>query len=760
MKHITLGCIILLAFGPLMAQKKCNAVVRGQILNVRDNLPVPFAEVFIESGHLHTTSDKTGHFTVHKVCNGPLVIEIDRKGFQHLHIDLILLGDTQFSVFLMPDPEWTDTINIHAKKEKSAALTLTGKDILEQNDRDLSSVSSSIPGIQMLQGGRNQSKPMAHGMYGLRFPIISGQFRLEGQSWGNDHNPEADARGFDEIEWVKDASLLGFGHDAIGGALRLQRHTIAHEGEQNLNQVASYNSNGHQAGYALRFIQKADSTAPVWYGNAALRRSGNYRAPDVWLENTALSEWSLSGGYAKTKNNRKTHWDADFYRFESGIFRGTRTGNVEDLLKAISRSTPVTNNHFSYRMEQPRQVAAHATVQGSSIIQTSQGRKEWYYSIQYDQRREFDFHRNSVNRFPQLDLILLTPSVIYRQIVKTNASTQWEWGNQTTGYFQRYGGYYFLPDFQGWSNGTYGLLHKHGEKVAHTFSLRLDEKQISARERVNGSWQQQTRFFINYSAAYTGVFQSEKNRIQWHLSRMWRAPWVNELYSNGVHHGAASFEQGNRNLSTEKSYKAEVEWDYHHNQQISAYVSPFINYMPGFINLTPMKEPVLSVRGAFPGFEYLQGNALYKGGDIQIKFTIAGSIALRTGIQYVHAKYIGENRHPAFLPPFRNQNILNWEHRGLIFEIQHDFVARQNQYVSGSDFLPPPPAYHLWHLKIKSSEGKKHHRWKFNLEISNLTNRSYRSYMDRFRYFTDMPGRNLRLVLIKPLHHHHKKHLF
>jgi iron complex outermembrane receptor protein len=226
-----------------------------------------------------------------------------------------------------------------------------------------------------------------------------------------------------------------------------------------------------------------------------------------------------------------------------------------------------------------------------------------------------------------------------------------------------------------------------------------------------------------------------------------------------VHHGAASFEQGNRNLKTEKSYRAELEWEYNHNKQITAYLSPFFNYMPGFINLTPMTEPVLTVRGAFPGFEYLQGNSIFTGGDIQLKFTIARNIALRTGLQYVHAKYIGEDRYPAFLPPFRNQNILIWEHRSLFFELQHEFVARQNLYVSGSDFLSPPPAYHLWHLKIKSSEGKKHHRWKFNLEISNLTNRSYRSYMDRFRYFTDMPGRNLRLVLIKPLHHHHKKHL-
>lgn len=758
MKHITLGFIILLAFGPLTAQKRCNAVVRGQILNVHNTLPVPMAEVFIEAGHLHATSDAGGRFVLAGVCNGPVLIEIDRHGFQHLHVDLILRGDTQILVFLTTIAEWTDTITIHVRKERSGAMTLNSQGILEQNDRDLSNISATLPGIQTLQSGRNQSKPMAHGLYGLRFPIISQQFRLEGQSWGNDHNPEADARGFDEIEWLKDASLLKFGHDGIGGALRLQRHSAAHEGEQNLEQAFSYNSNGHQTGYSARFIQKADSAAPIVYGNAALRISGNYRTPDVWLENTPLSELSLSSGYAQTHNGKETRWDGEFYRFESGIFRGTRIGSVDDLLNAINRSEPITNNRFAFRIEQPRQVAAHATLQGSTTCKTEKGREEWHYAMQYDQRREFDFHRNSANHFPQLDLILITPSVIYRRIIKTNAATQWEWGNQATGHLHRYGGYYFLPDFQGWSHGNYGILHKHSKRIAHTFSLRLDEKYISARERINGAWQQQSRFFINYSAAYTGLIQTENHLLQWHISRMWRAPWVNELYSSGVHHGAASFEKGNSNLETEKSYRAELEWEYDHNRRITAYLSPFFNYLPGFINLTPMKEPMLTVRGAFPGFEYLQGNAIFTGVDAQTKLSLANNLNIRVGIQYVHARYTKTERYPAFVPPFRSQNILTWKRQRLLFQLQHEFVARQHSYTTGSDFLPPPPAYHLWHIKIKSSH-EQQNGWQWILEGNNLLNQNYRSYMDRFRYFMDMPGRNVRIVIIKPLHHHHKKHL-
>jgi iron complex outermembrane receptor protein len=758
MKHISLGCIILLAFGSLKAQNKCNAVVRGQIRNVHDSLPIPFAEIFVETGHVHAQSNKDGYFSLSGLCNGAVLIEVDKHGFQHLHKELQVYGDTQIVIFLTAVSAWTDTIIIHAGKEKSTAMTLNSQKIMEKNDCDLSSISSSLPGIQILQGGRNQSKPIAHGMYGLRFPIISQQFRLEGQAWGNDHNPEADARGFDGITWIKDASVLKYGHDAIGGALHLERHTLAHEGEQNLDQVVSYNSNGHQGGYALRFIQKSDSAAPVIFANAALRKSGNYRTPDVWLENTALTEISVSGGYSLQKNGRETRLDGEFYRFESGIFRGTRTGNVEDLLNAINRDAPTTDNQFTYRIAQPRQVAIHGTLQGSSITATAKGKREWHYALQYDQRREFDFHRNSKNQFPQLDLILLSPSVIYRQVVKTNAETQWEWGNQITGYLHRFGGFYFMPVFQGFSNGTYAVLHKHREKLAHTLSVRLDEKYISARERINGKWQQQSRFFIHYSAGYTGLIQTEKQLLQWHLSSMWRAPWVNELYSSGVHHGAASYEQGNRNLGIERSYRAELEWEYHLNQKFTLYLSPFYNYMPGFINLTPMREAIQTVRGAFPGFEYLQGNARYLGGDLQVKIVISDRFDIQNDVQYVHGKYTHQPRYPAFLPPLRIHNRISWKLYGITCQLQHEFVARQNLYNAGSDFLAPPPGYRLWHFMLKSSQ-KNQNSWRWNFEINNLLNQSYRSYMDRFRYFMDMPGRNIRMVIIKPLHHHHKKHL-
>jgi iron complex outermembrane receptor protein len=758
MKKLALGWLILIAFQGLKSQGTCNYKIGGRLLNASDSSPIAYAELFIEKGHNHTNSSTSGRFLLSGICAGPTIIEVDKYGFKHLHIDLRTSCDTDIVIFLQPITQQADTIIIHGGKEKSAAMLLKGNAIRTSTGLDFSNIASQIPGIQLLQGGKTQNKPMARGMYGLRLPIINNQFKIEGQGWGNDHNPEADAQSFDELEFIKDAGLLRYAHDAIGGALRLKRQAQAHEGEQTLNQSISYHSNGHQAAYGAKYVHRTDSNAPVYFINTGLRRSGNYRTSRQWLDNTGLGEISLAAGATTHKGNHSRHIEIDGYRFEGGIFSGTRTGSVQDLLNAIQREKPLTADVFGYATGQPKQVVGHISLQAGNSLHKGNNQHEWAIGMQYDQRREFDFHRNSGNQFPQLDLVLLSPSLIYRYHRHINNNLQLELGNQATGYMHRYGGYYFLPDFQGWQNGTYAWLHHHGAAITQTWALRVDEKIIQAKERIAGQWHQQSRFFNDFSFAYTGLFQTNKQQLQWHFSRQWRAPWINELYAAGVHHGSAAYEQGNRLLKKEHSYRLEAEWQCS-QKQLFCYVSPYINWLPGFINLTPMNAPVQSVRGAFPGYYYLQSDALFTGIDATLEIRPNQQLSVKTTVGYVQGKYTSENRYPSFVPPFRLTGEITYHTSILNIQVLGERIAQQRQYNTGSDLLAPPPAYTLWHLNMALPESRKNKNWDFKLRISNVFNLSYRSYMDRFRYFMDMPGRNIALTFMHQIHHHNKKHL-
>ncbi|HMG07998.1 MAG TPA: hypothetical protein VK609_05775, partial [Mucilaginibacter sp.] len=69
---------------------------------------------------------------------------------------------------------------------------------------------------------------------------------------------------------------------------------------------------------------------------------------------------------------------------------------------------------------------------------------------------------------------------------------------------------------------------------------------------------------------------------------------------------------------------------------------------------------------------------------------------------------------------------------------------------AGQDYTAPPGAYNLVnaHFGFRIILDKTF--TDIDFAVNNLTNTAYRDYLDRFRYFTDEPGRNFILRLRVP----------
>ncbi len=170
-----------------------------------------------------------------------------------------------------------------------------------------------------------------------------------------------------------------------------------------------------------------------------------------------------------------------------------------------------------------------------------------------------------------------------------------------------------------------------------------------------------------------------------------------------------------------------------------------------------MATPVLTVRGAFPGYEYKQLPTQYAGAEIQYsqKWANRGlQIALRAGGIYARIKQGEDVRYPNFLPCPKGSIQINkrWSHATLLLETVG--VGKQPFYTSGSDFLPPPQGYVLVNaqLQLNTKGHDQHAHWVIYGE--NLGNKAYRDYMDRFRYFTNQSGMNVGIKWLYDVHHH------
>ncbi len=234
------------------------------------------------------------------------------------------------------------------------------------------------------------------------------------------------------------------------------------------------------------------------------------------------------------------------------------------------------------------------------------------------------------------------------------------------------------------------------------------------------------------------------------VSSAFRAPQVSELYSNGLHHGAAAIEIGDPTLRAEQAVKATADLDvYAFRGKVHANLTVHTARIDHYILLEPDGFQ-LTIRGAFPVFRYVATNASIHGADATVQWQATPHWAWRIRASLVR----GFDREKATwlyqMPADRVENSLiyktgnvgSW--RDFDIALTSTAVLHQWRVPSGLDFMEPPRAYHL--LGVSASMARPLGNGKelrFGLEGYNLLNTAYRDYLDRFRYYANASGIDL-----------------
>jgi len=785
--------------------------------------PISGAEIFIESIHRKTYSDDQGLASLENLCDSSIELEISANGFHH-HMTLIakstLDSATIYIITLFEDtsesPQFLETnghlptsrltvksdsisnvnkrigqpnVTIPANIEKLLAASViaqnqgTQGDILKINNlalspqQNLSKSLEPLPMTQTLSTSMGIGKPVVQGMFGQRLPILNNGFRLEGQTWGMDHEPETDIWGVQSVSLLRGTNALAIAADAWGNAINLINQYDFHQFNREYTQLASFQSNGRGIHVAGKYIKGRATIAPGkhpydkgQYFLYSARMTGNYSIPTQTLKNTATREaslsygnlWSSQRGYWRlipAVSNRELHIKA--YAFQGAIFAESHIGNINDLLAAIQRTTPVYDAPFTYKISNPQQQTYQLQVGYNSYNRILE-KMIVHHKIcfQSNLRLEFDPHRNSSINFAQLNLWQGTISQ-HTSIEKINQS---DWKKriviQNTSQWQRYAGYYFLPDYKQWQPNVHLYFgNKSNTKAEHEFIVRTDWLIRNVLPKIDGVITNTWQHHLGLSAAYSFQHTLGRNNFQLHVSQLWRAPSVNELYTQGVHHGAAAYEQGNKGLKPESGEKIEIVFArLLKNSEFR--LTAFAQYSANFISLFPMSAPVLTVRGAFPGYEYKQMPTAYSGVELQFSQRIKPlNLQISSRLGAIYGRMLMQTyaaRYPNFLPCPKASIQFQKRLKHILLNVDLQGVGKQPFYTPGTDFLPPPNGYVLVNSQLQFFDLGIRQQSKWVIYGENLGNKAYRDYMDRFRYFTNQAGTNVGVKWIYDIHHHNE----
>lgn len=760
----------------------CTLLLRGVVVEADEGDFIAEAYVRLRETGQVTLTDEKGQFSFANICKGNYTIEIQHIECKHFSQSIRFDANADLKFTLKHDPKLLESVTIQARKidlqVAQAQTELRQQDLEATQNRPLGEVLAKIQGVNVLKTGANVVKPMLQGMIGDRLPILWNGVRQFSQGWGLDHAPEIDPFAVETASVIVGANSVRYGSGAIGGVVLLEprafRDSVGLNGATNITTF----TNGRGATMAAFLEGKTAKSNLSWRVQASAKKQGSLHAPNYFLQNTGVEELNIS---AALRYRRFELFYSRFYT-KIGILKDAHIGNVTDLMRAIERGRPLTEGVFSEDILRPAQQVSHDFVKLRHTLRTGEwGRLVTTASFQYNYRREYDAHRPGgvvLSDFSRAEIGFQMPSATLRSEWEHPNKKNWQGSVGIEGNYQLNNTFSgsLLPDFQTWEVGAFAVerWRKAGGHFEFELGGRFDNRQVL----VNDSRRNLAKTFnFNGLSITSGLIWhlGKASRFTLHGGSAWRAPNVNELLSDGVHHGTASFERGTLGLRPEKAFNLVASLDVVEQKDWQLQIKIYQNSIVDYIMLQPdtTYNPILqtrgvvtTIRGTFPAFQYQQTNAILRGGDLAFTwrpfYEIQKIFSWQLKGSLLRGQDLANGGYLPFLPADRLENTLQFDFEQIgnfyknYINISALAVNRQTRvptYTTSDgtththDFAAPPVGYLLWNLGVSTTFFMAKKPLQVSLNITNILNTSYRDYLDRLRYFADAMGRNTNISI-------------
>jgi iron complex outermembrane receptor protein len=741
----------------------CPLTLRGKVLHEENNEPIAHAYIWLVELGQGAISDEKGNFRIDELCSGNYTIKVTYIGHQEEEKTVDITRNTNITFRMVAEDLLLEGVEIHGHRDAvittSTISSLSGAALDESRGENLGETLKRIAGVTTFSTGTNIAKPVIHGLHSNRIMILNNGVKQEGQQWGAEHAPEIDPFMADEIAVVKGAETVRFGPEAMGGVIVVNPKPLPTTGglSGTVNLVGA--SNGRSGSAAVELSGGSDKTKGLGYRiQSSGKYGGNVSSPRYYQSNTGIRELNFSGaaGYSSSRLGAELFYS----RFEStiGILADAHTGNLSDLEAIIEHGSPFNKTDFSYDIFNPRQEVRHNLLKVKAHYHLPNASKlNFQYGFQHNQRQEFDKRRGDLNSKPALDLELLTHTVdlSYDHPAKKhwNGSVGLNFLQQVNNNIPGTGVTPLIPNYDMYNLGFFALEKYTRGHLELEAGLRYDYRYVdAARYDQNQQLVERDYTFNNFTAFLGGIYTFTPTiTFSTNLGSAWRPPNINEQFSQGLHHGSASYEYGNPDFKSEQAYKWINTFSYA-GDKLNVEFTGYVNHINNYIYLNPTEERFVSLRGTFNVFRYEQTDARLWGFDLSTHYKIHPQLEWYVRGSVVRAKDSNTGNYLPLIPADRMETGLtyrsnNW---GVLkknrLTLSHLAVAHQKRQPA-FDFAPAPLGYHLWNLSFNTDIPLRQNTISAGIAVNNLLDLEYKDYMNRFRYFTHEMGRNVTLRL-------------
>ncbi|MCQ2227881.1 MAG: TonB-dependent receptor [Bacteroidales bacterium] len=292
------------------------------------------------------------------------------------------------------------------------------------------------------------------------------------------------------------------------------------------------------------------------------------------------------------------------------------------------------------------------------------------------------------------------------------------------------GGYGFLiPSYKRQEGGAYMLAnYRHSSVLQLSGSIRYDLGHIHSQQH-GEDVSEVDKAFHDYSMSWGVEYKpGYRDVLRASVGRAFRLPSVNELTSNGVHHGAFRHEMGDSSLVGEHGWQVDLSYTSKRGR-IEYSLSPFYSYYSHFIALHPTgRWSMLPDAGQI--YQYVDAPTTFIGGEVSFNVRLWRGLHYSLTGEYVYTFDHHSHTATPYSPPANMHNTLSWESLRWRCYAECQSVAAQHRVCHNE---METNGYNIFNIGGSVDIALHQRKLSLMLNIRNLFDTSYFNHLSFYR---------------------------
>lgn len=581
---------------------------------------------------------------------------------------------------------------------------------------------AQTPGVDMISKGQGIATPVIRGLSLSNVLMLNNNVRMENFQFSENHPFMINESGVERVEIIKGPASLLYGSDAIGGVINIidEKPPVAGKLEADANINYYFNTQGINSDIGIKSTTKNN-----WF----------------WIVRTGLKSHAdyYEAEGIQVPNSR---YNTQFAKFNTGIIKSFGKFNIRynyDKMQLGLTVPPVIditkdnthNNEFWY------QDLSNHSISSNNTLFIKENKLEFNLAFQQNNRKLMGSEQTPV--FKLVDMKLNTFNYEIKSYFDLPAGIQLISGihgmnQQNT---NNEAPDHVLPNYTMNDLSFYSLLkYDWAHKFNIQFGLRYDLRFINIPEQLKSGEANETNYLQLLKTNYDNLNGSlgmtyrlnEQLLLRTNIATAYRTPNIAELTQDGIH--GTRYEQGNRNLGSQKSIEYDFSMHYHtHNFMFD--IAAYYNQLSNYIYLAPTND---TIADGTKIYRYAQNNANIYGLETGVSYQ-NNSLASKISYAYVRGQQENGQNLP-FIPQNKINGNISWKKTNTSFtkELKLNVSATYAfKQIHPAMFETETNEYFLLNSSLSIKLPLKIHQINLKIFVNNILDKKYFDHLSTLK---------------------------